>query len=162
MIEQVRKELGTVNVRGFQWPAGVPMSRANERHIIHFHSWNGEIFVKSKGLMTYREYYKLLIEKGFCLYINGYIIGRTGYSEGYNSLHKQYLKRVNATKKQAVYPLKDKTCEAVFLAAVQLFQKGVITKEKLKQRVDSYIEESQQDVVFNEVVYHTPSEKAIS
>lgn len=157
MIQTVEEMLG-IKVRGFEWKGEV--SKALKRHIIPFSEWHGEIYVRGKGIMALKEYYKMMIQKGYCLYINGWIVGKTGVSVHYNSLHHEYLKRLRIkqqenVKKNSGYPVVNPAMDAVFQSAVELYKKGIFSKEQLEIRVKRYILPEKQDYILNTILRTT-------
>lgn len=157
MLNEIKGKLGLENIRGFEWPKGLGFSKSNESHFFRVHRLDGEIYVRNKGILTYADYHRLLIEAGFCLYIDGYIVAKEGYSDHFNALNKSTLGVRKREPQKAPYPVKEIGYAPMFEAAVQLFLKGVIKKDKLWNRVTQYINPEFHNSVFNEVVNHTPS-----
>jgi len=162
LLQRIKKELGITELDGFKWSTDVPIWSKIDRHAVIFSKWDGYIYVPSKGLMNYKDYYKGRLESGYCLFIEGCVLSVTKKSDHYRKIQRQYLKTKKQHSKAPLYPVKDRTFEAVFVAAVELFKKGILSEEKLKERVLNYIKEGEQERVFNEVVYHTPLKEAIS
>lgn len=147
MLQAIEKEIG-LKVRGFKWLG--PFQKTNQRHILEFYGWSGEIFVRDKGIRTNREYYKDMLEKGYCLYIEGMVVAKTGFSDHYNALHKEYLKRMMQMKaacSQQSYPVVNPEEQVIFESAVQLYQQGIFDLKQLQVRIKRYIQLDKQDEV---------------
>lgn len=145
MLVQLEEKFG-MELRGFKWIGS--FSKANKRHFVEVHRWKGEIYIKGKGIVSYVDYYKWLLNQGMCLFVDGMIVAKRGYSDHYNSLHKCHigkLKELNFTKVE--YPLKDINMKGVFESAVNLYKMGLINEDQLKKRVNKYIKPEFQNQV---------------
>lgn len=147
----MEKEVG-MKLRSFKWVGR--FSKANRNHFVEFYGWNGEIYVKDKGILTYKEYYKGLLKKGMCLHVDGMIIAKQGYSDHFNSLHKSYigkLKQQKSIKQGSSYPVNNLSEKAVFESAVQLYKMKLLSVEQLEERIKRYIKPGHQQRVLVEI-----------
>lgn len=147
MLKELEKKLG-MELRGFTWIG--PFTKPNYHHFVQFYGWKGEIYIQNHGIMSYPEYYKKLLTQGMCLYINGMIVARRGYSEHFNHLHICYLKKINmtqASKEESGYPVLNPNEKPIFESAVKLFGMGILSLEQLTERIKRYIQPEQQDKV---------------
>jgi len=154
MLTEFQVRLG-IPVRGFQWLG--PILKAQYSHFIQFLGWEGEIYVKGKGILSLPDYYKLMLEKGYCLYADGWMIGKAGISPHYNALHKEHMKRFDIyqekeAKQELRYPVEQPDKHAPFATAVELYKMGILSKEQLKIRVDKYILPEKRESVFESII----------
>lgn len=137
MLEQLEEKLG-MELRGFKWVGS--FSKANRRHFVEVYKWEGEIYIKGKGIFSCIDYYKALLNDGMCLLVDGVIVAKRGYSDHYNSLHKCHIGKLKELKFTKVeYPLKDLSMKGVFDSAVNLYKMGLLNAEQLEKRIKKYI-----------------------
>lgn len=151
MLQEFKERLG-MEVRGFEWIGY--FTKATHKHFVQFNGWDGYIYVKGagkdSGLMSYTEYYKMTLEKELCIFVNGMIIGKSDYSDHYNTLHQVYIKRLNqkqGLKTETSYPVSNPNDYSVFESAVTLYRQGLFSLDQLRERVQRYIEQDEQETV---------------
>jgi|HigsolmetaAR206D_1030411.scaffolds.fasta_scaffold00003_144 hypothetical protein len=159
-IQQLVREVGSrlaMPVRGFPWIG--PVLKPHRQHFVEFWGWDGEIYVRDRGLLSLQEYYRLVLNKGLCLWMNGYIIGPTWISTHYNSLHREYLGRFRLREAEIQKKQREKKdyaviegLEAVFESAVELYRQGVFDEKMLKARIWRYVKPEHREHVFAELV----------
>ena len=71
-VDEIGKRLA-MPVRGFPWLG--PVLKSHRQHFIEFCGWDGEIYVKDRGILSFTEYYRYILKQGFCLMIDGVIVG---------------------------------------------------------------------------------------
>lgn len=147
VIQKVRERL-RIDVRGFQWIG--QFQQPHQQHFIDFRGWDGEVYVKGIGIMTFVEYYRYVLSSGYCLLIDGIIVGRTTPSTHYNSLHKEQLKRSKGEVDEDLsIPVKSKEVLPIVQSQLQLYKIGFFTFDEMKERVKKYILEEKKEEFFH-------------
>lgn len=158
VVNEVVREFGekvAMPVRGFRWIG--PFSKPHRKHFVDFLGWEGEIYMRDRGIVPLKDYYKIKLQDGYCIFINGVMIGPTFTSVHYNALHQEYLKRfmlqeveqknLDKPKNQVVVAGK----EAVFQSAVELYRQGLLDDKMIQVRIRRYVIPEYQEKVWNEI-----------
>lgn len=155
VVEEFTTKLA-MTVRGFVWIG--TFSKPHYRHFVEFMGWQGEIYVKEKGIVSLKDYYKHVLNKGMCIYKDGTMVGPVFKSVHFNSLHREYLKRFTSVENQQneTQSLEDDPCilpgkKAVLESAIKLYREGIFDDEMLKVRVERYVKPEYREHVFNQI-----------
>ncbi|RKO61866.1 hypothetical protein [Caldibacillus debilis] len=150
-VDEIGKRLA-MPVRGFPWLG--PVLKSHRQHFIEFCGWDGEIYVKDRGILSFTEYYRYILKQGFCLMIDGVIVGPVFISVHYNTLHKEYLRQLKEdqlkqeSQKEGII-IAGK--EAVFESAVELYRRGIFDENMIKARIWRYVKPEHRERVFSEL-----------
>lgn len=155
VVEEFTMQLA-MPVRGFTWIGA--FSKPHYRHFVEFMGWQGEIYVKEKGIVSLKDYYRLVLNRGLCIYKDGTMVGPTFKSVHFNSLHREYLKRFTSVENQQneAQSLEDDPCilpgkKVVLESAIKLYREGIFDEQMLWVRVERYVKPEWREHVFNQI-----------
>lgn len=147
-VEELEGKLG-MELDSFMW-VGPKVDIRNAGRYIQGEGFEGEVYCRKEGLLTRTEYFKVTLEKGFGILIDGKLIAKKG-SVQFTILERANKARIQHSEEyysgRIKYPVKNEDVRCVFDAVVRLYEQGLFDLEKLIEKINAYILPSERERV---------------